>query len=73
MLDQTIPDKYSLHPIETHIITTKFPDAKVIVLTMQTDETFSDRSHKAVARHFLAKDCGKEKLFIAIKHCSPGQ
>ena len=54
----------------THIITTKFPDTKVIVLTMHTDETFSDRAHKAGARLFLAKDCGKEKLFSAIKHCS---
>jgi len=54
----------------THIITTKFPDTKVIVLTMHTDETFSDRAHKAGARLFLAKDCGNEKLFRAIKHCS---
>jgi len=57
----------------THIITTKFPDTKVIVLTMNTDEIFSDRAYKAGACHFLAKDCGKEKLFSAIKHCSPGQ
>ena len=43
----------------TRIITTEFPDTKVIVLTMHTDEAFSDRAHKAGACHFLAKDCGK--------------
>lgn len=54
----------------TRIITTEFPDTKVIVLTMHTDEAFSDRAHKAGACHFLAKDCGKENLFNAIEHCS---
>ena len=57
----------------TRIIATKFPDTKIIVFTMHTDETFSDRAYKAGACHFLAKDCGKEKLFSAIKHCTPGQ
>ena len=50
----------------TRIITTNFPDTKVIVLTMNTDEIFSDRAYKAGACHFLAKDCGKEKLFSAV-------
>jgi DNA-binding NarL/FixJ family response regulator len=54
----------------TRIIATKFPDTKIIVFTMHTDEIFSDRAYKAGACHFLAKDCGKEKLFIAIEHCS---
>jgi DNA-binding NarL/FixJ family response regulator len=54
----------------TRIITTEFPDTKVIVLTMHTDEAFSDRAHKAGACHFLSKDCGKENLFNAIEHCS---
>ena len=53
----------------TRIIATKFPDTKIIVFTMHTDETFSDRAYKAGACHFLAKDCGKEKLFSAIEHC----
>ena len=51
----------------TRIIATKFPDNKIIVFTMHTDETFSDRAYKAGACHFLAKDCGKEKLFSAIE------
>lgn len=55
----------------TRIITSKFPNAKVIVLTMHNDPSYSDRAHKVGACLFLAKDCGKEKLFSAIKHCSP--
>ena len=54
----------------TRIITSKFPDTKVIVLTMHTDETFSDRAYQAGACQFLAKDCGKKKLLSAIKDCS---
>jgi len=56
----------------TRIITSKFPDAKVIVLTMHNDPSYSDCAYKVGACLFLAKDCGKEKLFSAIKHCSPG-
>ena len=54
----------------TRIIATKFPATKIIVFTMHTDEIFSDRAYKAGACHFLTKDCGKEKLFSAIEHCS---
>jgi DNA-binding NarL/FixJ family response regulator len=54
----------------TSIITTDFPDTKVIVLTMNTNKIFSDRACNAGACNFLAKDCDKEKLLSAIKHCS---
>ena len=57
----------------TRIIASKFPDAKVIVLTMHTDSSYSDQAHRVGACLFLAKDCGKEKLFSAIKHCSSGK
>jgi DNA-binding NarL/FixJ family response regulator len=57
----------------TRIIRTNFPHTKVIVITMNTDEIFSDRAYRAGACRFLAKDCDKEKLFSAIKHCSLGQ
>jgi two-component system response regulator DegU len=55
----------------TRIITTMYPETYVIVLTVNTDETFSERAYKAGASHFLAKDCGKETLFSAIMHCTP--
>jgi len=57
----------------TRIIASKFPDAKVIVLTMHTDPSYSDQAHRVGACLFLAKDCGKEKLFSAIKYCSSGK
>jgi len=42
----------------TRIIFSKFPDTKVIVLTMHTDQTYSYTALEAGACHFLAKDCG---------------
>lgn len=54
----------------TRIIRSKFPDTQVIVLTMQTDQTYSDTALQAGACQFLTKDCGKEKLLNAIKECS---
>lgn len=55
----------------TCIITAEFPDAKVIVLTMHNDPIYADRARKVGAFLFLSKDCGKDKLFSAIEHCSP--
>jgi DNA-binding NarL/FixJ family response regulator len=54
----------------TRSITSNFPDTKVIVLTMHTDQTYSDSALQAGACRFLTKDCGKEKLLNAIKECS---
>jgi DNA-binding NarL/FixJ family response regulator len=55
----------------TRSITSNFPDTKVIVLTMHTDQTYSDTALQAGACQFLTKDCGKDKLITAIKECSP--
>jgi DNA-binding NarL/FixJ family response regulator len=57
----------------TRIIRSKFPDTKVIVLSMHPDQTYSDNAFQAGACQFLTKECGKEKLLTAIKECSPGQ
>ena len=54
----------------TRSITSNFPDTKVIVLTMHTDQIYSDTALQAGACQFLTKDCGKEKLLNAIKECS---
>jgi len=54
----------------TRSITSNFPDTKVIVLGMHTDQTFSDTALHAGACQFLTKDCGREKLLNAIKECS---
>ena len=55
----------------TRSITSNFPDTKVIVLGMPTDQTSSDTALQAGACQFLTKDCGREKLINAIKECSP--
>jgi DNA-binding NarL/FixJ family response regulator len=54
----------------TRSITSNFPDTKVIVLGMPTDQTLSDKALQAGACLFLTKDCGREKLLNAIKECS---
>jgi len=54
----------------TRSITSNFPDTKVIVLGMHTDQTSSDTALHAGACQFLTKDCGREKLLNAIKECS---
>jgi len=54
----------------TRSITSNFPDTKVIVLGMHTDQTSSDTALQAGACQFLTKDCGREKLLKAIKECS---
>jgi DNA-binding NarL/FixJ family response regulator len=57
----------------TRIITSQFSETKVIVLTMNNDPVYADSARKAGACLFLSKDCGKDKLFGAIKHCSRKQ
>jgi len=56
----------------TRIISSKFSDTKVIILTLYGDRTLSDTAREAGACQFLNKYCGQEKLFQAIKRCSGG-
>jgi len=56
----------------TRTISSRFPDTKVIILTMHSDQTYADTALQAGACRFLTKDCGKKKLLDAIRECSPG-
>jgi DNA-binding NarL/FixJ family response regulator len=56
----------------TRIISSRFSDTKVIILTLYGDRTLSDTAREAGACQFLNKYCGQEKLFQAIKRCSAG-
>ena len=56
----------------TRTISSRFPDTKVIILTMHSDQTYADTALQAGACRFLTKDCGKKKLLDAIRDCSPG-
>jgi len=70
LMDVSMP---VLNGIEaTRIISTNFSDTKVIILTLHGDQSLSDTALQAGACQFLNKYCGQEKLFQAIKECSPG-
>ena len=56
----------------TRTISSRFPDTKVIILTMHSGQTYADTALQAGACRFLTKDCGKKKLIDAIRECSPG-
>jgi DNA-binding NarL/FixJ family response regulator len=56
----------------TRIISSRFPDTKVVVLTMHDDKAYSEAALQAGACRFLTKDCGKEALLAAITECSSG-
>jgi len=68
LMDITLP---FLNGIEAaRKIRTNFPKTKVIILTMHTDQAFSDMATQAGACRFLTKDCGREILLQAIRECS---
>ena len=56
----------------TRIISSRFSDTKVIILTLHSDQKVSDNALQAGACQFLNKYCGQEKLFQSIKECNPG-
>jgi DNA-binding NarL/FixJ family response regulator len=56
----------------TRIISSRFPETKVVVFSMHNDQTFADAALQAGACRFLTKDCGRENLLTALRECSPG-
>jgi two-component system response regulator DegU len=70
VMDVSMPEMDGIEA--TRVISSRFPDTKVVVLTMHTDPTFADSALQAGACRFLTKDCGRENLINAIKECSPG-
>ena len=56
----------------TRIISSRFSDTKVVVLTIHNDQIYFDAALQAGACRFLSKYYGREDLFKAIKQCSPG-
>jgi len=69
VMDISLPDMDGIEA--TRIISTKFPETKLVVLTMHNDQTYADTALQAGACQFLTKDCGREMLLNAIKECSP--
>jgi len=56
----------------TRIIKSRFPDTKVIILSVHTDRTDTGNAFQAGACRELPKDCGEEELAHAIRECSTG-
>lgn len=54
----------------TRIISSQFPETKVVVLTMHNDQAYAHTALHAGACKLLTKDCGRENLIDAIKDCS---
>jgi len=56
----------------TKIITSKFPDTKVIIFSAHTDECYLNSAYQAGACILLPKDCTKNELLKTIKDCCCG-
>jgi len=56
----------------TRIITSKFPKTKVIVLTMNIDQNYSDCAYAAGASCVLVKGCNEDEILSEIMDCSLG-
>jgi DNA-binding NarL/FixJ family response regulator len=54
----------------TRIISSQFPETRVIVFTKHSDQTKSDLALQAGACQFLTKDSSPEKVLDAIRACS---
>ena len=65
IMDVTMPD---LNGVEaTHQIATKYPDVKVIALSMHSDSLFVTEMLRSGAAGYLLKDCAFEELTRAIR------
>lgn len=69
LMDISMPDMDGIEA--TRIISSKFPETKVVVLTMHNDQTSGDTALQAGACRFLTKDCGRDNILKAITDCSP--
>jgi two-component system, NarL family, response regulator DegU len=69
VMDISMPDMDGIEA--TRIISSRFPETKVVVLTMHDDKAYSEAALQAGACRFLTKDCGREDLLNAITECSP--
>ena len=56
----------------TRIITSMFPDTKVIILTMHIDQNYSACAYAVGASCVLVKGCNKDEILSEIMDCSLG-
>jgi len=71
IMDVGLPD---ISGIElTEIVTQKYPEIKVVILTANVDEQIITKSIKAGACGFLSKDTSKEEFLNAIRTVYAGE
>lgn len=71
IMDITMPEMNGIEAAE--VIARKYPDSKVIILSMHDDETYILKSVEAGAYGYLLKDVDKEEFIKAIKAVYNGE
>jgi DNA-binding NarL/FixJ family response regulator len=74
LLDKDLPDIILMYislpdtsGIElTRLVTEKYPEIKVLILSMYTDESFINQAIKAGAKGYLHKNTTREEMLVAI-------
>jgi DNA-binding NarL/FixJ family response regulator len=70
MIGTRLPDINGIDA--TRIITSRFPNTKVIVLNSHTDQNYRDCAYAAGACEFIAAGCPIDEILNAIMICSLG-
>ena len=71
LMDMAMPRMNGIHAI--HQIREKFPDVRVLVLSMHSSREFLVESLKAGAQGYILKECTSEELYLAIQDVASGQ
>lgn len=64
LMDISLPDTSGIEL--TRMLTDRFPQIKVLILSMYSDESFINQSIKAGAKGYLHKNTTREEMLIAI-------
>jgi len=71
IMDVVMPEMDGIEA--TRLITAEMPEVKVIVLSMQCDESYRETLRQAGASCFLSKDSAFEELRRALEALSPAR